>query len=555
MNSTDQLPAGYEEMSPGADDQLPAGYEEMSPGNTAAPAWSASKVNPVSDDQLQDLYANAKEVGYTGLDKDQQALFNQQFPYSQAAQHGMSLADAIKATDADASVIGKVTNIVKDIPSDVYGAARDVISAPVAGLAGVGSFLKNTAGDMIDGTPVDIGKNWVDAARYANDVRNEAMAGQGLPGMVADPINYVPLGDAATAARALTDVGLERVAKPLMSSWVPRALTGGVIGAGRNAVLTTTDNALSPDRDESMKSSIIGGGSMGAISGAMPVSHFVSELPGITTLTNRAGTPADKQRILDAATDMYNKSTLLGLPLLGGGKGSYQRVANKSLDKSTDLYKDLEKNVLEPGELPGEVRNATNVSGVPVTSNPVTIMNSRQYTVTPLSTADMKEGMLESLDNQNRKDKAGFTKDQLSKAVDSYLDRVSAVMPESDPRDFIRADQYVPPQNIFDSKTWLNNDIYNARQEPGAGQKAKLADMLHTAVNERIGKMTDAAGQTQKDLSSAAGKAYSDYKLKQRIVDQGIKSASGRYGNSFWAPTTLGKSISLGTQLGASLSR
>ena len=79
--------------------------------------------------------------------------------------------------------------------------------------------------------------------------------------------------------------------------------------------------------------------------------------------------------------------------------------------------------------------------------------------------------------------------------------------------------------------------------------------MLHTAVNERIGKMTDASGQMQKDLSSKAGKAYSDYKLKQRIVDQGVRSASGRNGGSFWAPTALGKSIKLGTQLGASLTR
>lgn len=295
---------------------------------------------------------------------------------------------------------------------------------------------------------------------------------------------------------------------------------------------------------------------MGVISGALPASHFVKELPGITTLTNRAGTPEERQKILDAATDMYNNSTLLGIPGLGGGKASYQRLADKSSEASSKLYDDLARSVSEPGEFwPGDIRNATNVSGVPVAPHTFTIMNSRQITLPSIPTKDMKSDMLESLNKQNKADKAGFTRAQLSKAVDSYLDRVKAVVPEVGPRDDMRADQYVAPKEIFDSKTWLNSDIYNARSEPGAGDKAKLADMLHTAVNERIGKMTDASGQIQKDLSSKAGKAYADYKLKQRIVDQGVRSASGRYGNSFWAPTARGKAIGLGTQLGASLSR
>ena len=61
--------------------------------------------------------------------------------------------------------------------------------------------------------------------------------------------------------------------------------------------------------------------------------------------------------------------------------------------------------------------------------------------------------------------------------------------------------------------------------------------------------------ESTKDLASEAGKAYADYMLKQRIVDQGVKSASGRHGGSFWVPTAFGKGIRLGTGIDAGLSR
>ena len=69
--------------------QLTPDDEAQVAGMTEKPQ-PAQGPNPVSDDQLHDLYANAKEVGYSGLDQNQKALFDQQYQYSQAAQHGTS---------------------------------------------------------------------------------------------------------------------------------------------------------------------------------------------------------------------------------------------------------------------------------------------------------------------------------------------------------------------------------------------------------------------------------------------------------------------------------
>ena len=67
--------------------------------------------------------------------------------------------------------------------------------------------------------------------------------------------------------------------------------------------------------------------------------------------------------------------------------------------------------------------------------------------------------------------------------------------------------------------------------------------------------MIDKTGKARKDLAGFAGEAYADYVLKQRIIDQGAKSASGRHGGSFWVPTALGKGIEFGTEAGVKLSR
>ena len=513
--------------------------------------------NPAYDDQLNDLYANAKKVGYSGLDRDQKALFDQQYQYSQAAKDGMSLADVIRATDFGGGTVGKVLGKAQGLAGDAYQAARVVVSGPIAEAALGGSFVKNTLGDMVShDKPVDLGQNLWDAANYAQKVYDKAAQGEGIPGMLSDPINLVPVGGAADVAKGLAKVGLPAAGKFIMDSWIPRAIVGGVTAAGENAGLTTLGNKIDPNRKSSLPQSAGIGFAAGALGSALPASHFVSKLPGVTTLVNRADGPAEKQRILDAATDMYNKSTFLGL---GGGQGSYQRVANQAGNASTKLYDKLRSTIGEPGpaDWAPELRNATNISGQPVSNPGLIVEGSLLGSVpatryAPIPSADAKAEMLESLNRQNASDKAGFTKAQLAKAVDSYIDRVKAVIPdEAD----LGADKFVEPNKIFDSKVWLNSDIYNARQEPGAGAKAKLAQMLHTAVNERIGGMTDKAGKTQKNLASKAGKAYADYVLKQRIVDQGVKSASGRHGGSFWVPTAFGKGIQLGTGIGAKLSR
>ena len=56
-------------------------------------------------------------------------------------------------------------------------------------------------------------------------------------------------------------------------------------------------------------------------------------------------------------------------------------------------------------------------------------------------------------------------------------------------------------------------------------------------------------------MTDKTGKTHADYVLRQRIIDQGAKSASGRHGGSFWVSTAPGKGIEFGTEAGVKLSR
>lgn len=164
-----------------------------------------------SPDDYTDLYNNAKMVGYSGLDDAQKALFAKAYPLSKAAQSGMSLDDAIKATDAGAkyqttpAAIGQgynnaydkngrvdITN--SDLPMATKAAeyARVPGAIIAGGLASVLSGIQSALVNRDMGLNGALSAGWESAKDQAIPSYDKGILGQDGEGMVADPTNFIP---------------------------------------------------------------------------------------------------------------------------------------------------------------------------------------------------------------------------------------------------------------------------------------------------------------------------------------------------------------------------
>jgi len=244
-----------------------------------------------SPEDFEDLYANAKAVGYSGLDQAQKDLFNQSYSKSIYARNGKTLKQAQDETDARADNAGlSLRSITGLVPATSSGLA-----------GGIRAAYDDTTGNKL-------GAAWEGAKEAAGTSYNNAKAGRDISGFVADPTNYLMLVPGAgelnlfdkvpalaekipaivkatkipevvgeVAGKALTKIGQ-------LPGYIGSALTQGLSGAGA----TAASEALDPSEKVTPLSVAIAGGIGGATGLASKgLSNFGYNIyPNQTLITN-----------------------------------------------------------------------------------------------------------------------------------------------------------------------------------------------------------------------------------------------------------------------------
>ena len=212
--------------------------------------------------QREDLMANLHEVGYSGLDDAQKALYKQQYDASDYAKAGHSFEEAQKLADESAGVgQPSLGNKIFNTAKNVYGLGRDVLSWPVAaGLSYLDALQTTKSGTDTNGNEISVPR-WPNNPSYfermglsQQDLRESAQRGEGIEGVLSDPATAAQLGLAigsvGTSIPAQTIIGgLGAGASHLMNTENP-TLSGTALSTGLGAGLGAGSAAIfgSPER-------------------------------------------------------------------------------------------------------------------------------------------------------------------------------------------------------------------------------------------------------------------------------------------------------------------
>lgn len=150
-------------------------YNILAGLKSSQPAPQSSGYAYSSPEQYQDLYNNAKSVGYSGLDAAQKKLFDEAYSQSIYAKQGRSLEEAHQATDRAAGV-GQGNYI------------QDANAGLTAGVQNMGRFLAdqkdqsgvNPKAVGYEATPVNWGKAAVNTAAFLAPIGVDAAIAKSL---------------------------------------------------------------------------------------------------------------------------------------------------------------------------------------------------------------------------------------------------------------------------------------------------------------------------------------------------------------------------------------
>ena len=145
-----------------------AGAEEVDGPQSSGYAYS-------SPEQYQDLYNNAKSVGYSGLDAAQKKLFDEAYPQSLYAKQGRSLEEAHQATDRAAGV-GQ-GNFIQDANAGLTAGVQNMVKflANQKDQSGV-----NPKAVGYEATPANWGKAAVNTAAFLVPIGVDAAIAKSL---------------------------------------------------------------------------------------------------------------------------------------------------------------------------------------------------------------------------------------------------------------------------------------------------------------------------------------------------------------------------------------
>lgn len=228
------------------------------------------KVEPTfkyaTKDDYEDLKRNVGEVGYSGLDERQKALFKSQFPQSKFAKAGGTFEDAIKYTDAQSDRVLHPDTFIsaedaakRDAETgDAYTLARNVLTTGLAPYTAGLEYLKDRAfneGSWAGGQ----GDSYAD---YINKHMEAGNKGEGVVGFLGNPTNVL------AAKMPLTLGGMAGMAG---------------LGAGESMYHDLEAGRLSGspvDVTEAGKNALIAGGLAGGLHGAVSGASWLGKETG-----------------------------------------------------------------------------------------------------------------------------------------------------------------------------------------------------------------------------------------------------------------------------------
>ena len=163
--------------------------------------------------QREDLMANLHEVGYSGLDDAQKALYKRQYYASDYAKAGHSFEEAIDLADrsarnyspeyknqsqADQELANQRALQYSNEGGNAYTLAQNVLSVPVGAVMSTAEYAKDrlfTEGGWLGGE-----KPWIEYFKEALELGNK---GDGATGFFSEPTQAVGLGLPVSTAKSL----------------------------------------------------------------------------------------------------------------------------------------------------------------------------------------------------------------------------------------------------------------------------------------------------------------------------------------------------------------
>lgn len=162
---------------------------------------------PTYKEQAPGLRERVKAVGYSGLSKEDKLLFDLQYPSSQVGKFGsMTLPEVQKFTDQMAKSEEQIVKESNENTGDAYTLARNILSVPVGAAVGTLEYGKDK---IFKEGGYEENKPWTE---YIQDAMKSGNEGEGLTGLVADPINLglvVGSGGASVGGQGWIRSGLD----------------------------------------------------------------------------------------------------------------------------------------------------------------------------------------------------------------------------------------------------------------------------------------------------------------------------------------------------------
>lgn len=375
-SSLELTEAQINQLTP-ADEAEVAGMSKID----SVPDKSSGYAGYSSPQQAKDLYSRVQYAGYSNLSPEEKSLFDKQYSYSQAARRGMSLKQVQDYADANANPDlapqPNLLDVAKQLPGNIYQGVRDILAKDIGGPLG---SITASMGELpwtepyhVDpstgqAVPTYPGTNYLERVAITQPGEIErGQRGEGLPGMLSDPMNLTIALPGVGEGRIATLLGkfprgaaAARLAKeyPAVTSAIAQgAINAGLAGGSavidplqQQASASDIAAAATSPAQQALLAGIVGG-ALGGI-GRKLQGSAIENYPGAQKLENMmmGGTKntglvdlseAERRRALDLVTESNTFPTRRDFFKAAQGVKEAAGQDMARADKVFDTYREL----------------------------------------------------------------------------------------------------------------------------------------------------------------------------------------------------------------------
>lgn len=511
-----------------------------------------------SPEQAKDLYTRVKFGGYSNLNSRDKELFDKQYASSQAARNGMSLEQARAYADANRTQHMESNGFLEDVkdlprqfaelPGRMYQGTRDFLANYAGGplsslLSGADEYTavpdstSPTGERAVERMPGSSYAERVAADQPGEIARGER--GEGLPGMLSDPMNatmLIPgLGEYVVGGRLAKMGGLADKVGTLASKYplTARTLAGGIEGAGYTSAQAALDQNLQQSAGANLLGAGIGAG-MG-FGGGLLRNVSNESFPGIKVI-NKKLDRAGGEQYTNAELEAFRRDALkrgfvtpTGLGRLENLEDSYRREASDLYEKALDQVEPK----INPEDLQIQRDLRTTQAAIAAQGEQDAFMKrlaagfdrsmaSRAGTneAIRLDNERILEGIKQKLSNDlfitNKARRLNLTEDEMNRYVDDVVERLRTRAADAPGGSASLTDYTLNPRDVISTKQILNEDIYNKGVGEVTARQRTMAKSLHQSVDKLFDDYRTVSGKSFKE---ELGEGAQLYKKSARLED------------------------------------